>query len=127
MSKLSTSKVTAFNRIVIQETLASRNIEADEAYSLQLIPKSIGCLSYCTMYGWPNSLLMREKLRKIKRKATKYIILSGKLYRMGKTTHRPRFLGDKDIALVLVELQKGVCSNHIRGKALAHKLLREGY
>lgn len=40
MSKLATSKTSGFNRKVIQETLASPNIEADEVYSLEVVLES---------------------------------------------------------------------------------------
>lgn len=37
------------------------------------------------------------------------------------------YMGEHEIILVLVEVHKGACNNHIEGKALTHKLLREGY
>lgn len=40
LSKLATSKVAWFNRIVIQETLALPSIESGEAYSTELILES---------------------------------------------------------------------------------------
>lgn len=61
---------------------------------------------------------------KIRNKAAKYTILSRKLYRMGKATTMLRCLGKDDITLVLAEVHKGVCINHIDGKAITHKLLR---
>lgn len=38
-----------------------------------------------------------------------------------------RFLGVNEATLVLVEVHKGACNNHIFRKALSHKLLRAGY
>lgn len=45
-----------------------------------------------------------EEARKIKRKATKYTLLSIKLYIMGKVAPMLRCLGENDIALVLEKL-----------------------
>lgn len=38
-----------------------------------------------------------------------------------------RCLDDNNITLILTEVHEGACNYHIGGKALAHKLLREGY
>lgn len=39
LSKLSTSKVVRFNRIVIQETITSSSIEEDKSYFVDLTPE----------------------------------------------------------------------------------------
>lgn len=67
------------------------------------------------------------EVRNMRRKATKYTLLSRKLYRMGKATPILIFLEESDIALVLVEVHKVAYNSHISGKALAQKLLKTYY
>lgn len=127
MSKLATLKVMRFNRIVIQETLVSPSIEEDEAYSLEIFPES-NWMSPILHFLQSDELLHDEReAKKIRRKDTKYTILSEKLREMEKATPMLRFLCDNHVSLVLVEIHKGTYNSHISRKALAQKLLREGY
>lgn len=127
LSKLATSKVARFNRIVIHETLASPSIKGEETYSWELISES-SWMSPILHYLQLGKLSSDEgEDRKIKRKSAKYTLLSRKLYIIGKVAPMLRCLGKDDITLVLVEVHKGVCNSHNDGKAFAHKLLRSGY
>ena len=63
----------------------------------------------------------------IRRRASKFTLVSGKLYKRGRTTPLLRCLGEGETHLVLLEVHEGVCGSHIGGRALAAKLLRAGY
>lgn len=92
MSKLATSKVVGFDRTIIQETAASPDTEAEVLYSLELIPKS-SWMSPILHYLQSGVLPLDEgEIRNIRRKSSKYTLLSGKLYRMGKAIPMLRFL-----------------------------------
>lgn len=52
---------------------------------------------------------------KIRKRTKKYILMSGKPYKMGITTYICRCLGEYEITLVLVEVYQGACDNHIGG------------
>ena len=67
------------------------------------------------------------EVRNIITKASKYTLLSGKIYRMGKVAHMLRCLEESNLVLVLTRVHKGACSSHIGGKDLSHKLLRASY
>lgn len=127
MSNLVTTKVTGFNKIVIHETLAFPNIESGEIYFAELVTKS-SWMSPTLHYLQSGELPPDAgEVRNMRRKATKYTLLSRKLYRMGKANPVLIFLEESDIALVLVEVHKVAYSSHISGKALAQKLLKTYY
>lgn len=79
LSKIATSKVTGFNRTIIPETFASPYIEGDEAYFLEFVPES-NWMSSILHYLQSGELPSDEgEARKLRRKAAKYTLISGKL------------------------------------------------
>jgi len=63
----------------------------------------------------------------VRKRASKFSMVAGKLYRMGIANPMFRYLGENETNLVLLELHEGVCGSHIGGRALPVKLLRAGY
>ena len=63
----------------------------------------------------------------VRRRALKFTMVEGKLYKMGKATPMLRCVGENETKLILLEVHEGVCGIHIGGRALAAKLLRVGY
>ena len=59
--------------------------------------------------------------------ASKYTFVYGKLYKIGRASPMMRCMDDHETTLVLVEVHKGACNNHIGRKGLAYKLLMAGY
>jgi hypothetical protein len=68
-----------------------------------------------------------EDEQTVRRRASKFVLVSGKLYKRGRTTPLLRCLGEDETHLVLLEVHEGVYGSHIGGRALATKLLRVGY
>lgn len=67
-----------------------------------------------------------EEIR-IRKHVSEYTILSRNLYQMGHGPPMIKCLGEHETVMVLNKVHKGVCSSHIGGKALSHKLLKEMY
>jgi len=63
----------------------------------------------------------------VRKRAFKFTMVAGKLYRRGSATPMLGCLGESEINLVLLEVHEGVCGSHIGGRALSAKLLRAGY
>ncbi|XP_064992502.1 uncharacterized protein LOC135629235 [Musa acuminata AAA Group] len=56
-----------------------------------------------------------------------YTEVSGQLYRRSFTYPLLRCLEPDEARMVLAEIHEGVCGEHIGGRTLAHKILRQGY
>lgn len=127
MPKIVTLKITGLIRTVIHETLASPNIEANETYSLELIPES-SWMSLILCYLKSGELLSDEgEAIKIKIKVSKYTQRLGKLYRIGEGYSHAKVLGQDRYCISVAKIHKGACNSHINEKALTCKLLRVGY
>jgi hypothetical protein len=126
LAKLASTKRPGNNRTVIQEVVTTPSTKVDEV--LQVNENTGGwmepLLRYLTGSFTPTD---DEEEQIIKRRASKFTLVSGKLYKRGRTTPLLRCLGEGETHLVLLEVHEGVCGSHIGGRALAAKLLRAGY
>ena len=68
-----------------------------------------------------------NKARCIKKVSTRYLIVSDKLYKMGRSTPMLRCVTEIEITLIMREVHEGICDIHIIGRALSEKILRAGY
>nr|XP_025684662.1 uncharacterized protein LOC112785405 [Arachis hypogaea] len=69
-----------------------------------------------------------EKAAKaLRREATKYAIIQGQLFKKGLSQPLLKCLHLDQMDYVLREVHEGCCGHHIGGKALARKLVRDGY
>jgi hypothetical protein len=77
----------------------------------------------------PNKIFFSKKRRRAisQRSASKFTLVAGKLYKMGRASPMLRCLSEEETNLVLLEVHEGVCGSHIGGRALAAKILRAGY
>jgi ribonuclease HI len=126
LAKLACTKRPGNNRTVIQEIIAAPSTRVKEV--LQVAESKGGwmelLLRYLTGSFTPTN---GEEEQTIRRRASKFVIVSGKLYKRGRTTPLLRCLGEDETNLVLLEVHEGVCGSHISGRALATKLLLAGY
>ncbi|XP_038984387.1 uncharacterized protein LOC120111408 [Phoenix dactylifera] len=65
--------------------------------------------------------------RPVKRQASRYLLYEGKLYRWSFISPLLRCLCPLEADYAMREVHKGICGNHLGGRALAHKILRQGY
>ena len=68
-----------------------------------------------------------KEAAKIRMRSAKFTNHKGSLYKRGFFTPILKCIAGKDTEYVLREVHEGVCGNHIRARALAGKVLRQGY
>ena len=81
-----------------------------------------------TEYLLNGSLLENSKERqKLLRKASRYIVQDGQLYRQGFSMPLLRCVSREESKTILAEVHGGECGDHLGGQTLAKKILRYGY
>ena len=68
-----------------------------------------------------------KEVAKIRTRSAKFTNHKGSLYKRGFFTPILKCIAGKNIEYVLREVHKGICGNHIGARALAGKILRQGY
>ena len=68
-----------------------------------------------------------KEASKIRARSAKFTNHKGSLYKRGFFTPFLKCIAGEDTKYVLREVHKGICGNHIRARALAGKVLRQGY
>uniref|UniRef100_A0A2N9EPX2 Uncharacterized protein n=1 Tax=Fagus sylvatica TaxID=28930 RepID=A0A2N9EPX2_FAGSY len=70
---------------------------------------------------------VRMEARKLRIRASHFQLLGDTLYKMGFSRPHLRCLSPEEANYVIREVHEGICENHSRARALAHKLTRAGY
>ena len=65
--------------------------------------------------------------RKLKVRATRFVLMQGILYRRGFSLLYLRYLNKLEAEYVMKEVHEGICGNHSGARSLVHKLVRAGY
>ena len=68
-----------------------------------------------------------KEASKLRSKSSRFTIHRGTLYKQGFFTPILKCIAGGDADYVLREVHEGVCGNHIEARALAGKVLRQGY
>ena len=68
-----------------------------------------------------------KEASKLRTRSTRFTIHRGALYKRGFFTPVLKCIAGRDTDYVLREVHEGVCENHIGARALAGKVLRQGY
>ena len=68
-----------------------------------------------------------KEAAKIRARSARFTNHKGSLYKRGFFTPILKCIAGKDIGYVLREVHEGICGNHIGARALAGKVLRQGY
>ncbi|XP_074346181.1 uncharacterized protein LOC141684949 [Apium graveolens] len=69
----------------------------------------------------------KGKAQRLKAKAAKFFIEEGILYCRTFSSPTLKCIGPGEAQYCLMEVHEGICGDHISAKALAHKIIREGY
>ncbi|XP_058784142.1 uncharacterized protein LOC131658910 [Vicia villosa] len=125
LARLASTKGPGLNKTVIQETLESPCIESEEVMPIEhqtgwMTP----IIQYLTSGVLPSDPDQAVKVRKI---VVRYTRVGRKLYKMRRSTSLLRCVPETDVRVVMMEVHEGACGSHIAGRALAGKILREGY
>ncbi|XP_073049405.1 uncharacterized protein [Primulina eburnea] len=65
--------------------------------------------------------------RKLRVRAARFTIIDGELYKRGYSQPFLKCLTPSKADYVLRDIHEGICENHLGGKALVGKTLRQGY
>ncbi|XP_065620259.1 uncharacterized protein LOC136063576 [Quercus suber] len=69
----------------------------------------------------------KDAARKLKVRASRFIIINDVLYKRGFSRPYLRCLGHEEADYVMREVYEGICGNHSGARSLVHKLIRAGY
>ncbi|GKU88934.1 hypothetical protein SLEP1_g3141 [Rubroshorea leprosula] len=69
----------------------------------------------------------RQEAMKLRKKASRYTIIDGVLYKRSFSLPLLRCLNPYEAEYALREVHEGVCGSHVGARTLAHKVLRQGY
>ncbi|XP_038972181.1 uncharacterized protein LOC120104693 [Phoenix dactylifera] len=126
LSKLATSRMSELPKATVLEYLQTPSTEEPEpAMCIDTEPSWIDELvNYLQSEVLPDDEL---ESRRIRRQASRFILYEGKLYRKSFTSPLLRCLRPSEADYAMREVHEGICGNHLGGRALAHKILRQGY
>lgn len=126
LSKLATSRMSELPKITVLEYLQTPSTEKPEpTLCIDTEPSWMDELvSYLQNEALPNFEL---EARRIRRQASRYILYEGKLYRKSFTSPLLRCLHPSEADYTMREVHEGICRSHLGGRALAYKILRQGY
>ena len=68
-----------------------------------------------------------KEVAKLRTRLARFTVHKGRLYKRGFFAPILKCIEERDAEYVLREVHEGVCGNHIRARALAGKVLRQGY
>ena len=69
----------------------------------------------------------KEAVRKLKVRATRFVLIKDVLDKRGFSCPYLRCLGNEKANYVMREVHEGICRNHSGSRSLVHKLVRAGY
>ena len=69
----------------------------------------------------------KEAARKLKVRATRFVLIKDVLYKRGFSRPYLRCLGMEEVDYVIKEVHEGICGNHSGSRSLVHKLVRAEY
>ncbi|XP_072087354.1 uncharacterized protein [Arachis hypogaea] len=122
LSKLASTKPGTGNRSLIQ------GITKEPAVALHLTKLAPSWMDSIADFLQNGKLPQDEKEAKaVRREAAKYTIIQDQLFKKGLSQPLLKCLHPDQTDYVLREVHEGYCGHHILGKALARKLIRDGY
>ncbi|XP_038971180.1 uncharacterized protein LOC120104330 [Phoenix dactylifera] len=126
LSKLATSRMSELSKATMLEYLQTSSTEEPEPIlCIETEPSWMDeLISYLQDEALPDDEL---EARRIRRLDSRYVFYDGKLYRRSFTSSLLRCLHPSEADYAMREVHKGICGNHLGGRALAHKILRQGY
>ena len=68
-----------------------------------------------------------KEARKVKKKAARFTILNGTLYKRGFSMPYLKCVDEEEAEYILKEIHEGVCGDHASPRSLVSKVIRTGY
>jgi len=126
LAKLASTIRLGNNKTVIQEVVETPSTEPKEVFAIT--EQADGWMTPIIKYLMGSfSPQNEEEAQMVKRRAAKFTMVTGRLYKMGRATPMLRCPGEEETDLVLLEVHEGVYGSHISGRSLAAKLLRAAF
>ena len=69
----------------------------------------------------------KDEAKKLRIRAAKFVLIDEVLYKRGFSKPYLRCLAPNESNYVLREIHEGACGNHLRARALVHKVVHVGY
>ncbi|XP_043705563.1 uncharacterized protein LOC122655434 [Telopea speciosissima] len=125
-SKLATSNFQDLSRTVYLDVLSTPSIEqSEEVLPIEVEPCWMDLLVNYLQEGiLPTD---KEEAKKVRIRDARYTMIGGTLYKKAFAMPYLKCLRPSEVEYVLREIHTGICGQHLRGIALAHKVIRHGY
>ncbi|KAM6560266.1 uncharacterized protein LOC115723739 [Cannabis sativa] len=126
LARLASSNITDKAKLLPIEFLEKPSITCSE--EIRMIDTSLNWMTPIAAYLNTEELPSnRNEAQKMMRKAARYIILDGVMYRRGFSMSLLRCVTEEEAAQLLSDVLDGFCGNHAAGQSLSKKILRQGY
>ncbi|GKB85495.1 reverse transcriptase domain-containing protein [Tanacetum coccineum] len=127
LSKISSTSFTHLSKQVLVEELKEKSIDEKEVLA---VVEEEGCTWLTPIYEYLTEEILPEEKRKaraIRRKAGRYAVTNGILYKKSFLGPWLRCVGQLQVNYVLREIPEGSCSMHADPRSMVAKALRSGY
>ncbi|KAK3035116.1 hypothetical protein RJ639_032618 [Escallonia herrerae] len=126
LSRLASAEETEARRPVYLEFLNDRSISShDEIEIIDQEPCWMDrIIKYLSTGELPSE---RHKVRNLRVKTARYALVEGTLYKKSFSLPYLRCLRPSESLYALQEVHEGICGQHLGGRTLAQKILRQGY
>ncbi|XP_043716321.1 uncharacterized protein LOC122664535 [Telopea speciosissima] len=126
LSRLATSNFQDLSRMVYLDVLTSPSIaQSEEVLLVEIEPCWMDPLiNYLQEGALPTD---KDEAKRIRMRAVRYIMIEGTLCKKAFTMPYLKCLRPSEANYVLREIHEGICGQHLGGRALAHKVIRQGY
>ncbi|KAM0977043.1 hypothetical protein ACFX2C_019871 [Malus domestica] len=125
LARLTSAVEDKIGRKIQIELLAAPSTMVAEVCNLQQGDSWITPIYRFLAHGTlPNKKVQAKKIRY---KATHYLIINDQLYKRGFNLPYLRCLTPADVETVIREIHEGVCGDHAGSRSLAYKAFRQGY
>ena len=127
LAKLATASQEDLSRLMLVEHLAESSIDLTDV-EVSLVTSEPSWMNPIWDYLIGGLLPSDPKeAAKLRTRSTMFNVHKGRLYKRGFFTPILKCIEGRDTDYVLKEVHEGVCGNHIGARALAGKVLRQGY
>ena len=126
LAKLASTRDAEFLDVIPVEYLEQPSISSQEIFATELFTPSWmdPILDFLRQGKLPGD---RNEAHTIRRRAARYTIFDGKLYKKGFSSPLLLCVDRDQASYILTEIHEGICGNHAGGRSLSMKALRQGY
>ncbi|KAK3007254.1 hypothetical protein RJ639_016154 [Escallonia herrerae] len=126
LSRLASAEETDVRRLIYLEFLKDRSISSQiEVETIEQEPCWMDMIvTYLSTGELPSE---RHEARNLCVKAARYALVEGTLYKKSFSLPYLRCLRPSESIYALQEVHEGICGQHLGGRTLAQKILRQGY